>query len=56
MQMWSCSDGRKGMIGGKGQVTDGIDEDELRRMLKEREDARRQKDFATADRVRAVSK
>jgi cysteinyl-tRNA synthetase len=52
MQMWSCSDGRKGMIGASKPVTQGIEEGDLQRLLKEREEARRQKDFVTADRVR----
>ena len=54
-KMWNAEDGRKGMIGAAAPVTDGIQDDELNRLLEEREAARRQKDYSEADRVRRSS-
>lgn len=54
-KMWNAEDGRKGMIGASAPVTDGIQDDELNKLLDEREAARRQKDYSEADRVRCVA-
>ena len=53
-KMWNAEDGRKGMIGASAPVTDGIQDDELNKLLDEREAARRQKDYGEADRVRCA--
>lgn len=46
------SDGRKGMIGAAQPVTEGVAIPDLRRLLQEREAARREKDYTSADRIR----
>ena len=53
--MWNADDGRKGMIGAAQPITGGggISDDELNRMLADREEARRVKDYGKADEVRA---
>ena len=52
--MWNADDGRKGMIGAAQPITGGggISDDELNRMLADREEARRVKDYGKADEVR----
>ena len=54
-KMWNADDGRKGMIGAAQPITGGggISDDELNRMLADREEARRVKDYGKADEVRA---
>ena len=55
-KMWTTTDGRKGIIGVSGEALkiDGMtpSQDELTKMLEERQEARRNKDFATSDRIR----
>ena len=53
-KMWNATDGRKGMIGAAAPVTEGISDDELNKLLDEREAARRVKDYNEADRVRCA--
>jgi hypothetical protein len=54
--MWTTTDGRKGIIGVSGEALkiDGMtpSQDELMKMLEDRQEARRNKDFATSDRLR----